>query len=170
MAWNDERVELLKKFWAEGLSASQIASKMGGVTRNAVIGKVHRLGLSGRAAPAKPQRGCDAASTVSQPAAVASFARSPIEPLIDEPEFVAPVILSSGDMTTVATLRGNMCKWPIGDPAKDDFHFCGQSAPGGKPYCAYHAHIAFQPAQRRPDRPVQAPARILADAKRRAAS
>ncbi|MEQ1930103.1 MAG: GcrA family cell cycle regulator, partial [Parvularculaceae bacterium] len=52
MAWNDERVELLKKYWAEGLSASQIASKMGGVTRTAVIGKVHRLGLSGRAAPA----------------------------------------------------------------------------------------------------------------------
>ncbi|MGZ5850479.1 MAG: GcrA family cell cycle regulator, partial [Methyloceanibacter sp.] len=49
MAWNDERVELLKKLWAEGLSASQIASRLGGVTRNAVIGKVHRLGLSGRA-------------------------------------------------------------------------------------------------------------------------
>ena len=49
MAWNDERVELLKKLWAEGLSASQIAARLGGVTRNAVIGKVHRLGLSGRA-------------------------------------------------------------------------------------------------------------------------
>ena len=49
MAWNDERVELLKKLWAEGLSASQIAGRLGGVTRNAVIGKVHRLGLSGRA-------------------------------------------------------------------------------------------------------------------------
>ena len=49
MAWNDERVELLKKLWADGLSASQIASRLGGVTRNAVIGKVHRLGLSGRA-------------------------------------------------------------------------------------------------------------------------
>ncbi len=169
MAWNDERVELLKRFWAEGLSASQIASKMGGVTRNAVIGKVHRLGLSGRAAPAKPQRGCDSLSAVSQPAAVQSFARATIEPLLDEPEFVAPVVLSSGDLTTVATLKGNMCKWPIGDPAKDDFHFGGQSAPGGKPYCAYHAHIAFQPAQRRPDRPLQAAPRIIADAKRRVA-
>lgn len=167
MAWNDERVELLKKFWAEGLSASQIASKMGGVTRNAVIGKVHRLGLSGRAAPAKPQRGCDSQIAVAEPAPVA-YARKTIETIVEEPEFVAPVVLSSGDMTTVATLKGNMCKWPIGDPAKDDFHFCGQSAPTGKPYCAYHANLAFQPAQRRPDRPATPPQRIIADARRRA--
>jgi GcrA cell cycle regulator len=170
MAWNDERVELLKKFWAEGLSASQIASKMGGVTRNAVIGKVHRLGLSGRAAPAKPQRGCDTPGYSAEPAQPAVFARKAIETIIDEPEFVAPVILTGGDMTTVATLKGNMCKWPIGDPAKDDFHFCGQSAPSGKPYCSYHAHIAFQPAQRRPDRPAVPPQRIIADPKRRAAN
>ena len=52
MNWTDERVELLKKLWADGLSASQIASQLGGVTRNAVIGKVHRLNLSGRAKPA----------------------------------------------------------------------------------------------------------------------
>ncbi|MFN0023902.1 MAG: GcrA family cell cycle regulator [Parvularculaceae bacterium] len=168
MAWNDERVELLKKFWSEGLSASQIASKMGGVTRNAVIGKVHRLGLSGRAAPAKPQRGCEPGRAMRGPAPQ-EFAAAPIESILDEPEFVAPVILSSGDMTTVATLKGNMCKWPIGDPAKDDFHFCGQSAPTGKPYCAYHAHVAFQPAQRRPDRPVAPLPRVIDDGKRRIA-
>jgi GcrA cell cycle regulator len=169
MAWNDERVELLKKFWAEGLSASQIASKMGGVTRNAVIGKVHRLGLSGRAAPAKPQRGCgnDVEHRSVEPAP--AFVRQEIEILADEPEFVAPVVLSSGDMTTVATLKGNMCKWPIGDPAKDDFHFCGQSAPTGKPYCGYHAQLAFQPAQRRPERAPQV-ARAIGEARRRAAS
>lgn len=168
MAWNDERVELLKKYWAEGLSASQIASKMGGVTRNAVIGKVHRLGLSGRATPAKPQRGCDGDHhEEEQPSA--AFARTEIDALIVEPEFVAPAILSSGDMATVATLKGNMCKWPIGDPAKDDFHFCGQSAPTGKPYCAYHAQMAFQPAQRRPERASSPAARMIADAARRRA-
>lgn len=166
MAWNDERVELLKKFWAEGLSASQIASKMGGVTRNAVIGKVHRLGLSGRATPAKPQRGCDADFEVEEQA-VASHARTEIEALIVEPEFSAPAVLSSGDMATVATLKGNMCKWPIGDPAKEDFHFCGQSAPTGKPYCGYHAQMAFQPAQRRPERTASPAARMIADAARR---
>ena len=56
MGWTDERVELLKKLWLDGLSASQIAKQLGGVTRNAVIGKVHRLGLSGRAAPSQPAR------------------------------------------------------------------------------------------------------------------
>jgi GcrA cell cycle regulator len=56
MGWTDERVELLKKLWQDGLHASQIAKQLGGVTRNAVIGKVHRLGLSGRATPSKPQR------------------------------------------------------------------------------------------------------------------
>ncbi|WP_040308565.1 GcrA family cell cycle regulator, partial [Asticcacaulis biprosthecium] len=56
MSWTDERVETLKKLWQEGHSASQIAKQLGGVTRNAVIGKVHRLGLSGRAAPSQPTR------------------------------------------------------------------------------------------------------------------
>ncbi|MEZ5891907.1 MAG: GcrA family cell cycle regulator [Parvularculaceae bacterium] len=169
MAWTDERVELLKTLWAEGLSAAQIANKMGGVTRNAVIGKVHRLGLSGRATPAKPQRGCgptlerrDETVTVAKPV------RTEIKPLIPEPESIAPVVLDSGDKTTVVTIKNNMCKWPIGDPAKDDFHFCGQPAPAGKSYCPYHARLAFQPPQRR-DRPEQRRPAALLD-RRRAAS
>lgn len=168
MAWNDERVELLKKLWAEGLSASQIASKMGGVTRNAVIGKVHRLGLSGRAAPAKPQRGrsFDDNEERVQPSA----RREPmLKPIVSEPEFSTPIVLESGDKTTVATLKNNMCKWPIGDPARDDFHFCGQSTSTGKSYCAYHARLAFQPAQhRRPERRQDAP-QIANTMRRRAA-
>lgn len=168
MAWNDERVEQLKKLWSEGLSASQIASKMGGVTRNAVIGKVHRLGLSGRAAPAKPQRG---RSFERDGEEIETIRREPIaKPIVPDPEFTAPVILDSGDMTTVATLKNNMCKWPIGDPSRDDFHFCGQPAAGaGKSYCAYHAHLAFQPAQRKPERRIE-PARIaVAEGQRRRA-
>jgi len=166
MAWNDDRVEQLKRLWAEGLSASQIASRIGGVTRNAVIGKVHRLGLSGRAAPAKPLRGCEPERR-DEPAAAPAFSRREIEAIVADPEFVAPAVLASGDLATVATLKGNMCKWPIGDPAKDDFHFCGQASPAGKPYCQYHAAMAFQPAQRRTER-LPAPARIAADARRRA--
>ncbi len=153
MAWNDERVELLKKLWAEGLSASQIANKMGGVTRNAVIGKVHRLGLSGRATPAKPQRGC---ATLSKPALSATesapeASAKTYDPIVTEPEFMAPLVLDDGDLTTVSTLTKNMCKWPMGDPAKDDFHFCGQPTAPGKSYCAYHARVAFQPSNRRPE-------------------
>lgn len=167
MAWTDERVELLKKLWAEGLSAAQIANKMGGVTRNAVIGKVHRLGLSGRATPAKPQRGCSPTTErkeTSQP----KERRAEVKSVIPEPEFIAPLVLDTGDRTTVATIKNNMCKWPLGDPATDDFHFCGQSTLSGKSYCAYHAHLAFQPPQRREAR--REPRRVLpAQQKRRAA-
>ncbi|MEM6415781.1 MAG: GcrA family cell cycle regulator [Pseudomonadota bacterium] len=168
MAWTDERVELLKKYWSEGLSASQIAGKMGGVTRNAVIGKVHRLGLSGRATPAQPKRGCatnDQAPTVAPETATID---NGLDDLAQEPTFVAPITFEETDLTTVSTLGRNMCRWPIGDPASDDFHFCGAPTQIGKSYCAYHARLAFQPAgtQRRTE-PVATPA--LTQQKRRAA-
>ena len=169
MAWTDERVEQLKQYWAEGLSASQIASKMGGVTRNAVIGKVHRLGLSGRATPAKPKRGCvTEAAPEAAPAEPETARAEMIDRLLEEPAFVAPAVLSSGDMATVATLQRNMCKWPMGDPASDDFHFCGQPTVPGKSYCSYHARMAFQPSQRRVERvPQKAP--VIGVARKRAA-
>ena len=163
MAWTDERVELLKKLWAEGLSAAQIANKIGNVTRNAVIGKVHRLGLSGRATPAKPQRGCTSSvSTTAKTPTIAAAPEADVKPIINEPEFTTPIVLDTGDKTTVSTIKNNMCKWPIGDPAKDEFHFCGQQTQPGKSYCAYHARMAFQPPQRRearkePRRALQAP-------------
>ncbi|MEM9898912.1 MAG: GcrA family cell cycle regulator [Pseudomonadota bacterium] len=135
MAWTEDRVELLKKYWAEGLSASQIANKMGGVTRNAVIGKVHRLGLSGRATPAAPKRGCSADladDVVGQPAAPRTFDTGP-----GEAEFIAPIMLAETDGSpAVTTVKRNTCKWPVGDPTSDDFRFCGESTVPGKPYCA----------------------------------
>lgn len=146
MAWTDERVEQLKQLWAEGLSASQIASKMGGVTRNAVIGKVHRLGLSGRATPAKPQlpRKVEKQETPKRPLELRETPK--FQPIMPEPDFLEPLVLDTGDKATVSTLSKNMCRWPVGDPSSDDFHFCGQAAATGKPYCAYHAHMAFQPS------------------------
>ena len=168
MAWTDERVETLKKLWAEGLSAAQIANKIGGVTRNAVIGKVHRLGLSGRATPAKPQRGCAPAAVEKDTVVPEKAPREEVKSVIPEPDFTAPLVLDTGDTATVSTIGNNMCKWPIGDPARDDFHFCGQPTLAGKSYCAYHARMAFQPPQRREARPAQR--RTLAGpAKRRAA-
>ncbi|MGF1544387.1 MAG: GcrA family cell cycle regulator [Parvularculaceae bacterium] len=170
MAWTDERVELLKKLWSEGLSASQIATKMGGVTRNAVIGKVHRLGLSGRATPAKPQRGC-AASLGGGFAEPESYAED-LEPVVPEPTFVAPTSLAELGGAAVTSLNKRMCKWPIGDPTSDDFRFCGEPTLAGKSYCAYHAQLAFQPTQRRQPEPAAEPRRIelAAPAQRRAAS
>ena len=156
MAWTDERVEQLKKLWSEGLSASQIAAKMGGVTRNAVIGKVHRLGLSGRATPARPERGRAGSEPAAASAAPFSGYLSSSESRTEapEPDFIEAALLSSGDKATVPTLQRGMCKWPIGDPASDEFHFCGQPTTGiGKPYCAYHARLAFQPPQKRAAEP-----------------
>jgi GcrA cell cycle regulator len=135
MAWTDERVEQLKQLWAEGLSASQIAGRIGGVTRNAVIGKVHRLGLAGRATPTAPRP--------------KSVRPSPAEPV----SRVTPLSLESlchgVDRPTVSSIGGQQCKWPIGDPAAEDFHFCGQPTTSSKPYCAYHSQVAFQPSSAR---------------------
>jgi GcrA cell cycle regulator len=143
MGWTDERVELLKKLWQDGLSASQIAKQLGGVTRNAVIGKVHRLGLSGRAAPSKPARTVFKAPRPARPVAPSAPRR------IAEPH-QAPVPVRILDeapgMATVLTLGAHMCKWPIGDPALDNFTFCGRRCDEG-PYCHEHSQVAYQPAQ-----------------------
>jgi len=160
MAWTEDRVEVLKKLWAEGHSASQIAKELGGVTRNAVIGKVHRLGLSGRATPSrpvkrpprlarpKPRIQPDGSIVTPKPQRVVA------EPDLKPNEKVAmlaalpPQPLADGEAATILTLRDSMCKWPIGDPADPKFAFCGRKSTCG-PYCAEHAKVAFQPAKKR---------------------
>jgi GcrA cell cycle regulator len=166
MPWNDERVVLLKKLWAEGHSASQIAKQLGGVTRNAVIGKVHRLGLSGRATPSRPVKRpprlarpkprflADGTLVAQAPAAPAPAMPAPAPIAIERVSAVAPLPpmpLADGAPATILTLRDTMCKWPIGDPADPKFAFCGRKADCG-PYCAEHAQVAFQPARKREGR------------------
>jgi GcrA cell cycle regulator len=159
MAWTDERVELLKRLWAEGLSASQIAGRLGGVTRNAVIGKVHRLGLSGRATSSRssaprPRRSHvprqhrtpslmfgTRGNVALKPSYEAEFEPSPI-PL---EELVIPL----HERASILTLKESMCRWPIGDPSAEDFHFCGRKKCGTLPYCEHHARMAYQPVQAR---------------------
>ena len=147
MGWTDERVELLKKLWQDGLSASQIAKQLGGVTRNAVIGKVHRLGLSGRATPSKPQRTVFKAPRPARPAAAPSAPRR-IAEAVSSPQQPTPLRLvdEAPGLATVLTLGAHMCKWPIGDPALDNFTFCGRGCDPG-PNCLEHVHVAYQPAQ-----------------------
>src|SRR6185369_705670 len=86
MGWTDERVETLKKLWLDGLSASQIAKQLGGVTRNAVIGKVHRLGLSGRATPSQPARPAFKAPRPPRPAPTPSLAPRRVVAALPEPQ------------------------------------------------------------------------------------
>lgn len=228
MSWTDERVELLKKMWMEGQSASQIAKELGGVTRNAVIGKVHRLGLSNRTAtdadtppapqsppqaqggpsgprtapdtppkrPEAPQTAAPAEAaapvvdlaqakaeraarpTPPEPApepqaapasevipAPAAYTPRPIipagqplppQPSTDEidPEALATVreVEKTARKLTLLELTERTCKWPIGDPATEDFWFCGLPVKPGKPYCEAHVAVAFQPMSSRRDR------------------
>ncbi|QUD87129.1 cell cycle sigma 70 cofactor GcrA [Phenylobacterium montanum] len=144
MGWTDERVENLKRLWLDGLSASQIAKQLGGVTRNAVIGKVHRLGLSGRAAPSQPTRPVFKAPRPPRPVATAPAPRRVETPA--QPAPVPTVYVEEPGSATVLTLGAHMCKWPIGDPSSDGFTFCGRRA-GEGPYCIEHARVAYQPQQ-----------------------
>ena len=194
MSWTDERVELLKKMWGEGQSASQIAKELGGVTRNAVIGKVHRLGLSNRAgaapaaapakaepkakpkAEAKPKPAPKPAATAKaepaeKPAAAPAATPAtvparkqiipagqplPPQPSANEisPEALARVneVEKKAKKLTLMELTERTCKWPVGDPATDDFWFCGLPVQQGKPYCEAHVGVAFQPMSSRRDR------------------
>lgn len=184
MSWTDERVEVLKKMWGEGQSASVIAKELGGVTRNAVIGKVHRLGLSNRvtsttakpaakdkskvevkakpAAPsAEPPKPVAAAETVRiTPPAVRKIIPAgqplPPQPSANEisPEALAKVsqIEKTAKRISLMELTEKTCKWPVGDPATDDFWFCGLGVKTGKPYCEAHVGVAFQPMSSRRDR------------------
>lgn len=148
MSWSDERVEKLKKLWGEGLSASQIAKELGGVTRNAVIGKVHRLGLSGRATPSRPPTRSVAKANRPRPA-VRPSPRSFVARVATKPAPVEPQRLPNGEFATVLTLSDHVCRWPIGDPSDRNFRFCGRRPKSGSPYCESHAVQAYQPAKRR---------------------
>ncbi len=198
MSWTDERVETLKKMWGEGQSASQIAKELGGVTRNAVIGKVHRLGLSNRAgsggsaaAKAAPKEKPAAAAAAAKPApkpapkpkTVASVPAVKEEVELDEngipisaarraiipagqplppqpsaneisPEALAKVseVEKTAKKISLMELTEKTCKWPVGDPATDDFWFCGLAVQQGKPYCEAPVGVAFQPMSSRRDR------------------
>ncbi|MDB5264817.1 MAG: GcrA cell cycle regulator [Parcubacteria group bacterium] len=150
MGWDDERVALLKKLWLDGLSASQVAKKLGGTSRNAVIGKVHRLGLSGRETASKPRR--VQAAPAPRPARRLVAVASPPLPkkavVHEAPDSFRSLYCESPGSATVLTLGAHMCKWPIGDPCADSFTFCGRKLDLDEgPYCGQHAQVAFQPQQ-----------------------
>jgi GcrA cell cycle regulator len=142
--WTDPRVERLKSLWLEGLSASQVARQLGGVTRNAVIGKIHRMGLSGRAAGgnAAPRVRAARAGRIAPPPS-GRLAPPPCERTRREP--VALQFEGPGRVSSMAGLHGHICKWPIGDPRGAEFSFCGLAAPGDGPYCGDHHRRAHQP-------------------------
>jgi GcrA cell cycle regulator len=142
--WTEERNAQLKQLWNDGLSASQIARVMGGgVSRNAVIGRVHRMGLAGRATPRR-----------ERPPAKTKEPRAMRPDTLPDPAdgpALEPIIEDGGAVTTMK-LTDRHCRWPIGDPLDADFHYCGHPPASQSPYCAAHTRKAFQhttPAQRR---------------------
>jgi GcrA cell cycle regulator len=203
MSWTDERIERLKELWSQGTTASQIADELGGVSRNAVIGKAHRLGLQARPSPVKPNEEHESGHAASEaeaprpaPAAEAAPA-APVEPRAapeapapsaqpQTPQRPQPQIRSIGpggfvrqapgeqqspippapprrlvpakpspeiaEKTSLLDLNEKICKWPIGHPGEPDFHFCGEQANPGFPYCVAHCGVAYQAQIPRRDR------------------
>jgi len=202
MSWTDERIERLKKMWHDGATASQIADELGGVSRNAVIGKAHRLGLEQRPSPVKPgeekekKAAATPAAAAPKPAAKAEapaarvaaaatpgpsghvptpqrppsdlqyrsigpggFIRqgpgeqqAPIPPAPPRRLIPAKPSPEVADKTSLLDLNDRICKWPIGHPGEPDFHFCGEQANPGFPYCVQHCGVAYQAQLPRRDR------------------
>ena len=205
MSWTDERIERLKNMWAKGATASQIADELGGVSRNAVIGKAHRLGLEQRPSPVKPGEEKEAKKPAAaapaaaapkpapkaeapKPAAAAPATAAPAAPQAATPNRSAPEMqyrsigpggfIRQGpgdqqppippapprrlvpakpspevaDKTGLLDLNDRVCKWPIGHPGEPDFHFCGEQANPGFPYCVTHCGVAYQAQLPRRDR------------------
>lgn len=162
MNWTDERVEMLKKLWAEGLSASQIAAQLGGVSRNAVIGKVHRLKLSGRgrtsSASPRPKKvasgggrsarsGRTVTATIGATALKAQYDVDAVARLDTRP--IEDIVVPISRNLKLVELTEHTCKWPNGDPVSEDFSFCGNESGDSGPYCTYHSRLAYQPASER---------------------
>lgn len=132
MGWTDEQVEELKRLWNEGLTTGDIGKALG-VSKNAVVGKAHRLGLNGRPSPIRRDEEESAAPELPLKQAKADKPKADKK----QPE----------KLFTVNDLTHSSCRWPIGDPKDADFHFCGKEAMPDKPYCAEHAAIAYVSAK-----------------------
>jgi len=153
--WTEERTKKAVSLWEKGLSASQIAIRLGGVTRNAVIGKITRLGLQRggaprasrpkkRVKPSLPRSKPTSAIDPQQPTLPKTFYTKPETvplPVAREPELVVPV----NERVTILELNDNTCRWPMGDPRDEDLHYCGRPPEAKRPYCLHHTRIAYVP-------------------------
>ena len=158
--WTAERLELLNKLWGEGLSASQIAAELG-VTRSAVLGKCHRLGLARKASTEVSSPRSQQASRPLDPPATAELAMEPGPKPVTNTASHQPAEQPRGHSRpveagslgpkglTIMELREGTCRWPLGDPTTPEFRYCGGGAVPGLPYCAQHAQIAYLPAAER---------------------
>ncbi len=145
MSWTDEKVEKLKELWAKGHTASQISEMLGETTRNAVIGKAHRLNLQARAPskqkPTQQKQGEKPAKRVAQPMS----RKSKFQSILLDKNFEAE------KPTSLENLTEKTCKWPIGHPDEETFYFCGRKPEDKFVYCKLHVLYAFQPKGQKED-------------------
>ena len=146
MSWTEEKVAKLKELWGKGNTASQIAEIIGGISRNAVIGKAHRLNLSAKikTRSAIPNQKFDNAS-VAKDSKIRKGRRSKFKTLIIEKDFEPEKPKQLEELTE------NCCKWPIGHPNEKSFYFCGRSSLKDFSYCKLHLLYAYQPKGKKDD-------------------
>lgn len=160
MAWTEQMVEDLRTMWKQGLTTAEIGKRLN-VTKNSIVGKVHRLGLSGRPSPIKKKNEENAAEEIqaAENVQVVSSKNTAESPQLKKetvkidkaqmPE-VKPVMTSSvksepakKGMMSLMDLDNHTCRWPLGDPKDENFHFCGRKVKIGQTYCEEHANIAY---------------------------
>ncbi|QIZ20881.1 hypothetical protein E5R92_03675 [Candidatus Pelagibacter giovannonii] len=140
MSWNEEKVEKLKELWGKGSTASQIAEIIGGITRNAVIGKAHRLNLSSKIKTRNASSSQNFDNISEEGSSKQRKGRkSKFQSLIIEKDF------EPENPKKLEELDENSCKWPIGHPEEQSFYFCGRSSLKDFSYCKLHLLYAYQP-------------------------
>ena len=139
MSWTDEKVEKLKELWTKGHTASQIAAALGDTTRNAVIGKAHRLNLEARA-PSK-----HSGASVSRENKQIRRGPAPTSRKAKFQSILLDKNFEPENPKSLEELTDTTCKWPIGHPNEEKFYVCGRKPEGEFPYCKLHVLYAFQP-------------------------
>ena len=146
MSWTDEKVSKLKELWGKGTTASQIAEIIGGISRNAVIGKAHRLNLSAKIKTRTVTSNEKFENSVdNQNIKLRRGRRNKFKSLIIEKDF------EPENPKTLEELDENSCKWPIGHPDEKDFYFCGRTSLKDFSYCKLHLLYAYQPKGKKDD-------------------
>ena len=148
MSWTEEKVAKLKELWSKGHTASQIAEALGDTTRNAVIGKAHRLNLEARA----PSKSSNTSGTSSGQNKIQR--RPSQQPLTRKQKFQSILLdknFEPENPKSLEELSEDTCKWPIGHPNEESFYFCGRKPEEDFPYCKLHVLYAFQPKGQKED-------------------
>ena len=138
MEWTDEAIARLRKLWAEGLSTSEIGRRLN-ISKNAVVGKAHRLSLAPRPSPIRRVAGESPASRPAAPKRVLGTTLPPLSTAMAGPMLSLRTMMPAPKYSQ----RTSPCCWPIGEPGKPSFHFCNETAATGKPYCEEHAALAY---------------------------